>query len=111
MLAVLTGIFFVSVADFPWYWLVLAIPLFDLSAVGYLYNNRVGALLYNIGHSIIGPSLLAGVYIATSNQTVLMIATMWLFHIFFDRALGFGLKHSTGFRHTHLGHIGKAKKK
>jgi hypothetical protein len=85
--------------------------VFDLSAIGYLLNPRVGALTYNIGHSLIGPTLLVAIYIATTSQGVLFFALIWLFHIFVDRALGYGLKHAKGFEHTHLGPIGKAKKK
>ena len=32
---------------------------------------------------------------------------IWLAHIGFDRALGYGLKHPSAFQHTHLGLIGK----
>ena len=32
---------------------------------------------------------------------------IWLAHIGFDRALGYGLKYSAGFGFTHLGRIGK----
>jgi hypothetical protein len=31
-------------------------------------------------------------------------------HAAFDRMLGYGLKYEQGFRHTHLGTIGKAQK-
>ena len=37
----------------------------------------------------------------------LSIAMIWLAHIGFDRALGYGLKYSAGFGFTHLGRIGK----
>ena len=109
--AVLTALFFVVVGGFDWWGLIVLFVLFDVSMIGYLINNSVGATAYNIGHSLIGPALLAAIYIATSNQILLFVASLWLFHIFVDRALGFGLKHSTGFHHTHLGKIGKAKEK
>jgi hypothetical protein len=109
--AVLTALFFVTVGKFDWWWLIALFLLFDISMVGYLINQRIGALTYNIGHSLIGPAILTAAYIATNNQTVLFITTLWLFHIFVDRALGYGLKHATGFEHTHLGKIGKAKQK
>jgi len=32
---------------------------------------------------------------------------IWLAHIGFDRALGYGLKYASGFGFTHLGRIGK----
>jgi hypothetical protein len=42
-----------------------------------------------------------------SSPLLLSIAMIWLAHIGFDRALGFGLKYSAGFGFTHLGRIGK----
>jgi hypothetical protein len=39
---------------------------------------------------------------------VLAAALIWLAHIGFDRALGYGLKYSAGFSFTHLGRIGRA---
>ena len=108
--AVLVAVFFVAIGRFDWWWLIILFAAFDISAAGYLINNTVGALTYNIGHSIIGPTILAAIYIATSNETVLFITLLWLFHIFVDRALGYGLKHTKGFEHTHLGPIGKTKK-
>jgi hypothetical protein len=41
-------------------------------------------------------------------QPLLMLAgTVLLFHSAFDRMLGYGLKHATGFQDTHLGRVGK----
>jgi hypothetical protein len=109
--AILVAVFYITVGNFAWYWLPILFIVFDLSAVGYVINPRIGALVYNLGHSLIGPTLLVALYIATTNQGVLFVALIWLFHIFVDRALGYGLKHTKGFEHTHLGPIGKAKKK
>jgi hypothetical protein len=109
--AVLVALFFVVVGKFDWWWLIITFLLFDVSAVGYLINSKVGALTYNIGHSLFGPAILMTNYILTSNQVVLFFGLVWLFHIFVDRALGFGLKYTTAFHHTHLGKIGKAAKK
>ena len=109
--AVLVAIFYVSVGEYDWWWLILAFPLFDLSAVGYIANNKAGAFTYNLGHSLIGPTVLVATFILTSSEPVLCVALLWLFHVFVDRALGYGMKHTKGFHHTHLGTIGKAKKK
>ncbi len=109
--AVFVAIFFVSIGGFSWWWLIVLFIAFDVSAIGYAINNKIGALTYNVGHSLIGPVILAILYIATSNETILFITLLWLFHIFVDRALGYGLKHSTSFHHTHLGKIGKDKDK
>ena len=108
--AVLVAVFYVVVGDFAWYWLPVLFVLVDISMVGYAISNRVGALVYNTGHSLIGPALLALIYIATTNEIVLFITLTWLFHVFVDRALGYGLKHVEGFHHTHLGQIGKKTK-
>lgn len=108
--AVFVAAFFIAVGKFDWWWLIILFIVVDISAVGYLVNNTVGAFTYNLGHSLIGPALLATAYIATTNETILFITLLWLFHIFVDRSLGYGLKHTKGFHHTHLGPIGKAKK-
>ena len=122
--AVLVALFFVNVGHFDWWWLIILFPLFDASMIGYLISSHVGAITYNIVHSLIGPAMLTVLYIFTAGHTaadsirqysadsfLLFIILIWLFHIFVDRALGFGLKHSEGFHHTHLGKIGKAAKK
>lgn len=107
IVAILVAIFYIVVGGFTWYWLLILFLAFDISMVGYLINNKVGAAMYNIGHSLIGPSILLIIYIAFGHQWMFFVALIWLFHIFVDRALGYGLKLSTGFQHTHLGKIGK----
>lgn len=107
--ALVVAAFYVIVAQFDWWWLLILFLAFDISAIGYLINDRIGAFLYNLGHSLFIPALLVIVYIGTDNRVVLFITLLWLFHIFADRAFGFGLKHIKGFGHTHLGPIGKAK--
>lgn len=122
--AVLIALFFVTIGDFDWWWLIVLFPLFDASMIGYLVNSHVGAITYNIVHSYVGPTILTFVYILTTGHTaadttrtqstdhiLLFAILLWLFHITVDRALGFGLKHTEGFHHTHLGKIGKAKRK
>ena len=109
--AILVAVFYLNVGGFKWYWLPISFFVFDISAIGYLVNKRVGALTYNLVHSLIAPFILVGVYILTLNQAVLFVTLLWLFHVFVDRALGYGMKHVEGFHHTHLGPVGKAKKK
>ena len=109
LLAILTAILFVSYAGFEWWWLFLIFPIVDISAFGYLKNNHIGALTYNIGHSLVGPTILVAVYILGAKELALLIGMAWIFHIFVDRALGYGMKHTEGFHHTHLGKVGKAK--
>jgi Domain of unknown function (DUF4260) len=82
----------------------------DLSFTGYLLGPRIGALAYNMAHSTVGPLALAAVGIALNQHLALALALIWLAHIGFDRALGYGLKHARGFTFTHLGRIGRSSK-
>ena len=79
----------------------------DLSFLGYLAGPKAGAILYNAAHSYMAPMALMTTGFALSSPLVLSIAMIWLAHIGLDRALGYGLKYSTGFGFTHLGRIGK----
>ena len=90
-------------------WMPLAILFFapDLSFLAYLIGPRAGAWTYNIAHSWIGPTLLATGGLAFDDRTVLSVGLIWGAHVAFDRMLGYGLKHESGFRDTHLGQIGR----
>lgn len=82
----------------------------DLSFAGYLAGPRIGAAAYNALHSTLGPLLLAAAGIALSQPLAVTVALIWLAHVGFDRALGYGLKHAAGFSFTHLGRIGRKPK-
>lgn len=79
----------------------------DLSMLGYLRGPRLGAILYNVGHSTLGPALLAGVGLAFGVSILPLLATIWVAHVGFDRMLGYGLKYGSRFVDTHLGQVGK----
>ena len=78
----------------------------DLSMLAYLVNARIGAAGYNIAHSLIGPGLLGGAGFLLGSPILPWLAVIWAAHIGFDRMLGYGLKYSSGFKHTHLGTLG-----
>ena len=78
----------------------------DLSLLGYLKGPRVGAIVYNLVHSTVGPLALAMVSLLAL-PALLPYALIWLAHIGMDRALGYGLKYAAGFRYTHLGLVGR----
>lgn len=90
-----------------WVWYVLLLFAFDIFLIGYLVSPRIGAWLYNLGHSLIIPALLATVYLWHRDAWLLGLACLWFAHIGLDRALGYGLKFESGFKDTHLGTIGK----
>jgi Domain of unknown function (DUF4260) len=83
----------------------------DLSFAGYLAGPRIGAIVYNAAHSTLAPAALMTAGFALAAPLALSIAMIWLAHIGFDRALGYGLKYSDGFGFTHLGRIGRAAKR
>jgi hypothetical protein len=88
------------------YALLFLVP--DLSFAAYLAGPRVGAIGYNAAHSYMAPMTLMVLGFGFASPLTLSIAMIWLAHIGFDRALGYGLKYATGFGYTHLGRIGRA---
>lgn len=104
----------IGIALYVWLgqsWLVFALLLLvpDVTMLGYLRSARSGALVYNLGHSYVAPGLLALASLVLG-PTAMGLAAIWTAHIGIDRLLGYGLKLDTGFEHTHLGLIGKAKR-
>lgn len=93
--------------DFAWWWLAALFLAFDVSAAGYALNRRVGALLYNAAHAYFVPAGLLLVFLLADTRWCAFIGLIWAFHVAVDRTLGYGLKHSSGFRDTHLGKIGR----
>lgn len=93
-------------------WLLFAVLFLtpDLSFFGYLAGPRIGAWAYNLAHSLIGPLLLAAAGGLTGDGVFVALVLIWLAHIGFDRALGYGLKSSDSFSVTHLGLIGAARR-
>ncbi len=77
----------------------------DLFMLGYLMNPRVGAALYNLAHTLVGPLAMLAFALSTHRTLLLAIAIIWAAHIVFDRLLGFGLKYPTQFKDSHLQHI------
>jgi len=109
-LAVLAAYFFIH-HDFAWYWLIPMFFAYDLGMIGYAINNQIGSITYNVAHSMLVSLACIALYAAWKPQSwLLFIAFTQLFHIGIDRFLGYGLKYSTGFQHTHLGIIGPRKR-
>lgn len=79
----------------------------DLSLLFYLFGGRAGGIAYNIAHSTIGALLLAGLGETLGQPALFLLSLIWLAHIGFDRALGYGLKRGSEFSQTHLGDIGR----
>ncbi len=82
----------------------------DLSMLAYLAGPKIGAAIYNFVHSwVTAVALFFLAFYAGGGDTLLLSLPFILgAHIGVDRALGFGLKHRTGFKDTHLGRLGRA---
>ena len=79
----------------------------DLSFLGYLGGPRVGLIVYNAAHTLVGPLLLVVAGLLWPLNILVSLALIWIGHIGFDRFVGYGLKYAAGFGFTHLGHVGR----
>jgi len=91
----------------PWWVYAVLFLAPDISFLGYLAGPKAGAIAYNAAHSYIVPMALMTAGFGFAPPLLLTIAMIWLAHIGFDRAIGYGLKYSAGFGFTHLGCIGR----
>ncbi|RRI06349.1 DUF4260 family protein [Mesorhizobium tamadayense] len=107
--AAVAAIVFYKMTGVSWWLLALLILAPDLSMLGYLAGPRVGAVAYNALHMLIVPLVLALAGVLFAGPITTAVALIWIAHIAIDRALGYGLKLSTGFQDTHLGRIGRAR--
>jgi hypothetical protein len=89
-------------------WVMFAILILvpDVSFAGYLAGPKIGALIYNIMHNWILPSMTLAIGYVMQDINIIGIGLIWCAHVGIDRALGYGMKLPTGFKDTHLGRIG-----
>lgn len=103
----LLTIYLFSKLSFAWWWYPALILAPDLSMLGYVAGNKVGAISYNVVHH---KAVAIAVYVAGLywQNEVLQLTGLILFgHSSMDRMSGYGLKTYEGFKFTHLGQIGK----
>lgn len=93
-----------ALSDVGWVWFAILFFAPDAGLLGYLAGPKVGAAAYNALHSYVGP-LTATLGLLLLNEPV-TVPLIWVAHIGFDRALGYGLKYPSAFQDTHLGRIG-----
>jgi hypothetical protein len=94
-------------AGFSWPLLALLFLAPDLSMLAYLGGPRAGAIGYNFAHTHALPLVLTLAGFTGGVSAAAAGGLIWIAHIGFDRMLGYGLKYSTGFGNTHLGHLGR----
>jgi len=103
----LFGVYLFSLLPYAWWWFAVFILVPDLSMIGYVFANKVGAWSYNLAHH---KGIAIALYIAGCYAVMpqLQLAGVILFaHSSMDRLFGYGLKYEKGFKFTHLGEIGK----
>lgn len=100
-LALVAGLLYAG-ADASWWLFAGLLMLPDLGMLGFVRGPRVGALTYNLTHTLAIPLAMAAVGLATDRTALLHVALIWITHIGVDRAMGYGLKYPTHFRDTHL---------
>jgi p-aminobenzoyl-glutamate transporter AbgT len=77
----------------------------DLMMLGYLFGAKVGAAVYNVGHTYSIVAIFWLIAYFAHLPHALSIGLIWTAHIGFDRLCGYGLKYSTAFKDTHLGKV------
>ncbi len=101
------SVFLFSRLDFAWWWFPALLLLPDISMMGYAVNPRIGAFTYNLLHHRMTASAVALYAIMYGDDYWKLAAIILFAHISLDRALGYGLKYTDSFSHTHLGTIGQ----
>lgn len=101
------GIYLFSLLNYQWWWFLVLILAPDFSMLGYIANNKAGALSYNLFHhkGIAVLLYLCGCYLQV--ELLQLIGVILFSHSSMDRMFGYGLKYEQGFKYTHLGEIGK----
>lgn len=85
------------------WWLFGALILApDLAMVAYAFGLKVGTFCYNLMHIYALPAALAAWGIYFDNNLFIHIAIIWFAHIGMDKMVGYGLKYSSSFKHTHF---------
>ena len=85
-------------------WIIFLVLLFamDIFAIGYIKNSRIGSIIYNIGHIYVWSIILIVIGILIDLNLLILFSLIWIAHISMDRAMGYGLKYPSDFKHTHM---------
>lgn len=101
----LFSIILFSQLDFAWWIYPLLFLVPDIGMLGYLINNKIGAYTYNLCHHL-GVAVAFLMYGALmTNPLCTLFGTILLGHSSFDRLVGYGLKYTDSFKHTHLNNL------
>ena len=90
-----------------WWWVPVLLLAPDLFMAGYARSSKLGALIYNVGHTYLLPASFSLYGWHSHRPLLLATGLIWLAHIGMDRFAGYGLKYDDNFKHTHLGSLFK----
>lgn len=99
------SLYFYGYSQFSWVLFLFLLLVPDISMLGYLINNKIGARLYNFIHTYTIAIIVIFWGLLLSYQTILAIGLIWSAHIGMDRMIGYGLKYPTEFKDTHLNRV------
>ena len=77
----------------------------DLFMLGYLRDTRVGAVIYNVGHTWAVPVAFGIAAALLWSPLLAQLGVIWAFHLAMDRSQGYGFKYASAFTDTHLGRV------
>lgn len=99
------SIYLLSLLDISlrWWIYILLYLAPDIGMIGYIFNNKIGAITYNIFHHKAIATLLIIVGFLSTDQYLLLTGIVLFGHAAMDRMFGFGLKTFQGFKFTRLG--------
>ncbi|GGG96507.1 hypothetical protein GCM10011416_12880 [Polaribacter pacificus] len=101
------AIYLFNLLSYDWWWYAIFFLAPDISFVAYAINPKIGAFFYNLLHhkAVAIVVYFLGIYFL--NEPLQFAGLVLFGHSSFDRVLGYGLKYSDSFNHTHLGLIKK----
>ena len=87
---------------YPWWWFLLLMIAPDLSLLALAAGPRVGALVYNAAHTMVGPLVVLGVGWWLGAPLAVAVGLGWLAHLGMDRMVGYGLRYADSEKRTHF---------
>ena len=105
MAVLFLSVYFYFNMGYSWILFLILLLSPDISMLGYLKDNKFGAMLYNVFHTYFIPIgiIIFGIWV--HNDFLLMLSLIWVAHIGMDRMVGFGLKYPTHFKDAHFDNI------
>ena len=99
------SIFLFAKLEFSWWWFPALLLIPDIGMAGYFFNNKIGAIIYNIIHHRAVSVCLYIIGAIIHSPVSQLIGIILFAHSTIDRVFNFGFKYLDNFKHTHLNEI------